>query len=230
MGASPKLIPLGYAFSDISVEMPKRSINFTDAMCKPWLGRWHREETRVSLTSTQVGAIGENLLVNAVMKATDGRMSPFQPLADDDGLDVLFFDKLTGNSVAIQLKCRTRTLINRRTGKRGNRVHFQVRQATFNEARRAYLVAGLINPELTEFIVTWFIPMEHLPRIGLDIDGKWVIRPSKSASSTDRFFEYRCDTINELARRIVRACDANAGDSVLITKDATEEEDAPSLA
>jgi len=199
-------------------------------MCKPWLGRWHQEETRVSLTSTQVGAIGENLLVNAVMKATDGRMSPFQPLADDDGLDVLFFDKLTGNSVAIQLKCRTRTLINRRTGKRGNRVHFQVRQATFNEARRAYLVAGLINPELTEFIVTWFIPMEHLPRIGLDIDGKWVIRPSKSASSTDRFFEYRCDTINELARRIVRACDANAGDSVLITKDATEEEDAPSLA
>ena len=41
------------------------------------------------------------------MKASEGRLSPFQPLADDDGLDVLFFDKVTGNSVAIQLKCRT---------------------------------------------------------------------------------------------------------------------------
>ena len=61
------------------------------------------------LTSTQIGAIGENLLVNAVMKASDGRLTPFQPLADDDGLDVLFFDKLTGGSVAVQLKCRTVT-------------------------------------------------------------------------------------------------------------------------
>lgn len=62
------------------------------------------------LSSTQIGAIGENLLANAVMKASDDRLSPFQPLADDDGLDVLFFDKLTGNSVAIQLKCRTVTM------------------------------------------------------------------------------------------------------------------------
>ena len=40
-------------------------------------------------------SIGENLLINAVMKASEGRLTPFQPLADDDGLDVLFFDKLT---------------------------------------------------------------------------------------------------------------------------------------
>ncbi|WP_281254265.1 hypothetical protein [Paraburkholderia ribeironis] len=42
----------------------------------------------MSLTSTQVGVIGENLLVNAVMKASDGRLSPFRPIADDDRLDV----------------------------------------------------------------------------------------------------------------------------------------------
>src|SRR5699024_8575986 len=29
------------------------------------------------------------------MKASEGRLTPFQPLADDDGLDVLFFDNLT---------------------------------------------------------------------------------------------------------------------------------------
>ena len=48
------------------------------------------------LSSAQIGAIGENLLVNAVMMASDGRLSPFQPLADDHGLDVLFYDKKTG--------------------------------------------------------------------------------------------------------------------------------------
>src|SRR5690606_31367647 len=117
------------------------------------------------LSSTQIGAIGENLLVNAVMKASDGRLSPFQPLADDDGLDVLFFDKQTGNSVAIQLKCRTVTIRKRGSEERGNTVHFQVRQATFNQARNAYLVAALFNEELTEFVCTWFIPMQHLPEL-----------------------------------------------------------------
>src|SRR5688500_15611879 len=104
------------------------------------------------LSSTQIGAIGENLLVNAVMKASDGRLSPFQPLADDCGLDVLFFDKLTGNSVAVQLKCRTVTIKDPYTGKRGNTVHFMVRQATFNEARAAYVVAALFDEALTHFL------------------------------------------------------------------------------
>ena len=54
------------------------------------------------------------------MKASDGRLSPFQPLADDDGLDVLFFDKVTGNSVAIQLKCRTVSIRKRNSEERGN--------------------------------------------------------------------------------------------------------------
>jgi hypothetical protein len=76
------------------------------------------------LSSTQIGIIGENLLVNAVMKASDGRLSPFKPVADDDGLDVLFFDKETGNSVAIQLKCRTKTDSGH---KGGNTAQFDVR-------------------------------------------------------------------------------------------------------
>src|SRR5690606_17106698 len=117
---------------------------------------------------------GENLLVNAVMKASGGRLTPFQPLADDDGLDVLFFDKMTGNSVAIQLKCRTVTIRKRNSQERGNIVHFQVRQATFNDARRAYLVAALVNEDLTNFIATWLIPMEILPDVAKDISSRWV--------------------------------------------------------
>lgn len=159
------------------------------------------------LSSTQIGAIGENLLVNAVMKASDGRLSPFQPLADDDELDVLFFDKVTGNSVAIQLKCRMVSIRKRNSEERGNVVHFQVRQATFNEARRAYLVAAMLNEELTHFVATWFIPMALLPEVGKDISGKWVIHPSKAEGSTDRYTPYRCLTAAALAKRIVAVCE-----------------------
>lgn len=159
------------------------------------------------LTSTQIGVIGENLLVNAVMKASDGRLSPFLPLADDDGLDVLFFDKKTGGSVAIQLKCRTKALRKRNSEERGNTIHFNIRKATFSDARQAYLVAGLLNDTLTEFAVTWFMPMVKLPKIGSERIDRWVIRPSKAPGSTDRYRPYRCENVKELAQRILRACE-----------------------
>ena len=158
-----------------------------------------------NLTTTQVGAIGENLLVNSVMIASEGRLSPFQPLADDDGLDVLFFDKLTGRSVAVQLKCRTVTLKDK-SGDRGNNVHFGVRNATFNEARRAYFVAALLTSDLTQFDTTWFMPLSHLPQVGSRRSEKWVIRPSKAPGSKDKFIPYRCLTSDELTQKMISVC------------------------
>ena len=156
-----------------------------------------------SLSSTQIGAIGENLLINSVMKASHGRLSPFQPMADDDGLDVLFFDKQTGNSIAVQLKCRTVTLFKRGTKERGNIVHFEVRKSTFNDARRAYLVAALFDNSLTQFVATWFVPLSVLPQLARGGPKKWVIRPSKAQDSADRFIPYRSVTDLELAQRII---------------------------
>lgn len=161
------------------------------------------------LSSTQIGAIGENLLVNAVMKGSSGRLAPFQPLADDDGIDCLFWDKATGQSVAIQLKCRTVTLYKPGTKERGNQAHFEVRKTTFNETRRAYLVAGLCNEELTGFVVTWLVPMSILPELARNSTTKWVIRPNKSESSADRFASYRCTSVDELVQRIIAICEPN---------------------
>jgi len=161
----------------------------------------------VALTSTQIGAIGENLLVNAVMKSSDGRLTAFQPVADDDGLDVLFFDKLTGNSLALQLKCRTVTLFKRGTKERGNSVHFEVRKGTFSEVRRAYLVAGLLNEELTHFLTTWLVPMSELPKIARSGNEKWVMRANRAATSQDRWTPYRCHSVDDLVRRVIALCE-----------------------
>lgn len=160
----------------------------------------------MSLSSTQIGAIGENILVNAIMIASQGKLSPFQPAADDDGLDVLFFDKEAGGSAAIQLKCRTASLRNPRTGVRGNAVHFEIRKATINENRQAYLVAALFNKSMTDFAVTWLIPLLELPEIAADRGSKYVIRPSNAVNSQDRFVKFRCLTSKELVDRIAAIC------------------------
>lgn len=162
----------------------------------------------MGLSSTQIGAIGENLLINALMKASEGRLSPFQPLADYDGLDVLFFDKVTGNSVAIQLKCRTVSIGKKGSDERGNSVHCQVRQSTYREARKAFLVAALFDQELTNFVAMWFLPMELLPEVALDISGKYVIRPSKAPNSSDKYVRFRCLSASELAKKIIDICES----------------------
>jgi hypothetical protein len=154
------------------------------------------------LSSTQIGAIGENLLVNAVMKASNGRLSPFKSIADDDGLDVLFFDKKTGKSVAIQLKCRTKT------DSGGNTVQFDVREATFKEERRAFVVAALLNEKMTEFVCSWFIPMNEVKRVGRKKTSKYVLTPNKTENSADKYKEFRCGSVDELAKCIIKDCEA----------------------
>ena len=55
----------------------------------------------MKLTSTQIGALAENVVANELMIESGGRLSPFQPIADDDGIDLLVYDKVTGNALPI---------------------------------------------------------------------------------------------------------------------------------
>jgi len=46
-------------------------------------------------TATQIGAIAEATVAAALTYHSDGRFGLFRPFADDDGLDLLVYDKLT---------------------------------------------------------------------------------------------------------------------------------------
>ena len=61
----------------------------------------------MALTSTQVGLVAENLVINALLKASSGRLVPFRPVADDYGIDLLLYDKVTGRVLPLQVKART---------------------------------------------------------------------------------------------------------------------------
>jgi hypothetical protein len=168
----------------------------------------------LKLSSTQIGTIGENILANSVMKSSKGRLSAFKPVADDDGLDVLFFDKQTGKSIAIQFKSRAVTDARSYSKLRGHTAQFNVRLATINKARRAYLVAALLNEDMTEFVYTWFISMKQLQKIGKLRSKDYVITPSKAPDSRDKYVPYRCLT-DVLAQKILKECNRRASGTVL---------------
>lgn len=52
-----------------------------------------------ALTSTQRGKIAELHVATALMAQSNGRLSPFEPLSDDHGIDLVVLDKVTSASI-----------------------------------------------------------------------------------------------------------------------------------
>ncbi len=149
------------------------------------------------LTATQKGAIAENLVANRIIIESDGQLAPFVPVADDDGLDMLVYDKKSGKVLPIQIKSRMKTL--RRSPKV---VHFEVRKATLKQGRRGAVLAVLLSEDMKNVLQAWFIPMRDLPTIAKETATKYVMRMSSDCSSKDKYSPYRCGSIGEVAARL----------------------------
>ena len=147
------------------------------------------------LTSTQIGAIGESLVAAGLMVASGGRLAPFKPLADDDGIDLLLFDKLTGSAIPLQVKSRTGF-----DDPRAERVQFDVRHSTF--AGRGYTVMALVDG--TTIRTLWLIPGDRLAEVAMRKADKLVVVACAKTGSNDRYREFRHDSPASVAEEILR--------------------------
>ncbi|MFL6261143.1 MAG: hypothetical protein ACJ76Y_15695 [Thermoanaerobaculia bacterium] len=156
-----------------------------------------------SPTSTQLGAIAENLVANVLMLESSGALSPFVPQADDDGIDLLIYNKESGKALPAQVKSRTVALKKRGTEERGHVVHFEIRAATYRAERFAAAILVLTNESGYGIECAWVVPMRLLPQVARSAGKKFVIRASKSPTSKDRYTSYRCLSTSELYQKIM---------------------------
>lgn len=154
-------------------------------------------------TSTQIGAIAENLVINALVTASRGRIAPFRPFADDEGIDMLAYDKETGSAIPIQVKARTVTLFKPKTKARGNLAHFEVRKVVLDRNKRSVLVAALLTEDLKEIRDSWLISMHELKGLANERASKWVIRPSIAKQGKDRYRIYHHHGVATLVQALV---------------------------
>lgn len=136
------------------------------------------------LTSTQVGAIAEAMVAAALTLHSNGRFGLYRPFADDDGLDLLVYDKLTRVSLPIQIKARMGL-----DGPKGATVQFNVRQKTFSSETRGYLLAVLMDG--LEISCSWLIPAASLQEIAYARADQLIVVASAAESSKDRFVAHR---------------------------------------
>ena len=149
------------------------------------------------MTQTQVGTIGEVTVAAQLMLASDGRLSPFLPFADDDGIDLIVYDKVTGVSLPVQVKARTSA----RLGK-SDTILFDVRRKTFSEHADSFLLAILLDMSGGLIRRAWLIPMAELGKVARVNAEKLSITPSAKDGSKDRYTPYRCADMAEVARRL----------------------------
>ncbi len=154
-------------------------------------------------SSTQIGAIAENLVSTALMLESGGRLSPFLPLADDDGIDLLIYDKSTGKALPAQVKSRTVTLNRAGTTQRGNQVHFEIRRATFRADRFGIAILVLTGSDGYSIERSWVVPAAQLSEIARVTAKTIVLRASMSEKSADRCTPYRCHSPAELHAKVM---------------------------
>jgi hypothetical protein len=152
---------------------------------------------QAQLTSTQKGKVTEHLVASALLIASNGRLSPFVPLADDHGLDLIVLDKLTRRSIAIQVKSAIAN------ASRGT-VQFDVRKQTHSSANGEYLLMVVFEPARMALAASWLIPMALIASVATEQAEKFALVPSLKATSKDRCRPYRYDDAYALTAAVLK--------------------------
>lgn len=152
------------------------------------------------LTSTQKGKVTEQLVASALLIASNGRLAPFVPLADDHGLDLIILGKKTRRTIAIQVKSAIAN------ASRGT-VQFDVRKQTFTVTKDEYLMLVIFEPERMAFASSWLIPMDKVPEVSTEQQEKFVLVPSLKPTSQDRCRPFRHNDIRSLVDAILLELD-----------------------
>jgi hypothetical protein len=149
----------------------------------------------VALSPTQKGKIAEMVVGAAIMHASDGRLAPFVPLADDNGLDLILFDKLSGATTPVQVKARFSKDFN-------NTCEFNIRVSACKAHYNSYLLAVYINPRSMTLSGAWLVHTSALPAVAPRENGKYILRASLSERANDRAAPYRHFSVESIVAEI----------------------------
>lgn len=152
------------------------------------------------LTSTQKGKVNEYLVAASILLASSGRLSPFVPLSDDHGIDLIALDKSSQRSVYLQVKSAIANA-KRKT------VQFDVQKSTFRPVPNLLLLAVLFEPTTVSVGTSWLIPMADVPSVSVEQPDKYALSPSPVATSRDRYQPYRHEGPHALVETLLRRFD-----------------------
>lgn len=154
------------------------------------------------LSSTQKGKVTEHLVASALLIASNGRLAPFVPLADDHGLDLIVLDKITRRSIAIQVKSAIASASR-------DTVQFDLRKQTYSAGESEFLLMVIFDPARMALAASWLIPMAMVPEVSTEQAEKFALVPSLKPTAKDRCRPFRHDDAHALVAAIQKNLDAD---------------------
>lgn len=152
-----------------------------------------------SPSSAQLGAAAEILVAGRLMMISGGRLSCYAPLVDDDAVDLLILDKVTGETVGLQIKSRTY----KKGEARPRTVQFDVQKPSWREHSRLFLMAVTVDGVSGQTETIWLVPSNKVAEVGGDRQRKWALRPNPRSKSSDRYSPYRLEDMEAVVDRLI---------------------------
>ncbi len=160
------------------------------------------------LSTVQKGKVTEALVASTLILASGGRLSPFAPISDDCGIDLIILDKKTHRSLPLQVKSRI-------ANPARPTVQFNVRKTSFGDLGNRYLLGVLFDPLNIALTASWLIPMSRVPNVSVDKPDTYALTPNTLIGSRDRYQEFRLNNASDLANAVLSAI---AGEDPSLTK------------
>lgn len=154
-------------------------------------------------TSGQLGTAAEIMVACQLMLASGGRLSSYVPLVDDDGIDVMVHDKLTHQSIGLQIKSWTFL-----SEARPQTVQFDVGRNTWRSDPRLHLLCVAVDGHTAQLEAAWLIGSGEVPAISNLRPKKMSLTPNPRPNSRDRYAPYRLDDMAAVADRLIGVFDA----------------------
>lgn len=144
------------------------------------------------LSSRQKGEISENRAAEIITLASEGNISCFRPITDDDGLDLIISPKGEFKPLFIQIKSRF-------TLQKNGRFIQNVGFGTFSPHKSFYVLFLLFNQKTLDVDALWLVPsLDFRKKAFHKKEGKtyksfYRITANPRTTSKDKWAEYLTD-------------------------------------
>lgn len=154
------------------------------------------KQAKPRYSHSQRGRLTEESVAWQLMAHSAGRLTPFRPNVDDDGIDLVLFDKPTGVCLPIQIKGW------HVPPSQVGTIQFDVRRSTFRPVPNGFLLTVWeTKVGMTE--MAWLVPLDRVHEVARSYPEKFSLSPSTKPESADRYTPWRCLGMDEVCRRLI---------------------------
>ncbi|MCW4040409.1 MAG: hypothetical protein NWE83_06625 [Candidatus Bathyarchaeota archaeon] len=153
----------------------------------------------MSLTTSMKGTIVESYLAQFCIAKSEGQLNVAQPLADDEGVDLIFYKRgQSDKTLYAQVKSRYAT--SKRV--RQQQIQCRVKRSSFNARENYYMLFLAFDHEEQQIEKLWLVPSIDFEEKTRNQTGDKLVF-STGYNTENKWTQYRIDDLDQLPKELL---------------------------